>query len=97
MRAKWRNTRPTRTAARHGLNGGTTNKGATQMPTPNEQQNLLHSLVVTKLAYDEAVRNVQGAVVPGVYSVLTDFGRVTYHVQVFSFTTPDVRGPVRKL
>ncbi len=67
------------------------------MPTPTQ---LLSKLVETKLAYDDAVRELYGAVPPGVYSVsvpASGLGHTLYHVQVYSFNTPDVRGPVRKL
>ena len=57
-------------------------------------KHLLLNLVEAKLAYDEAVRALEGHVLPGTYSVPTNFGRATYHVQVYAFNTPDVRGPV---
>lgn len=60
-------------------------------------QQLLRKLVDAKLEYDDAVRALEGQVVPGVYSVEADFGRAVYHVQVYAFNTPDVRGPVKRV
>jgi hypothetical protein len=60
----------------------------------DEQKLLLDELVHTKLNYDDAVRDSYG-LSPGIYSVVTPGGS-TYHVQIYAFNPPDVRGPVVK-